>query len=183
MDLNHHFLIAMPGLTDPYFHKTVTYICKYHEQGCLGITINRPLTLRLGDLFDHLNIPLKDQSLSGRKIYAGGPVETGQGFVLHSSDSSWQYSMKINDQVTLSSSHDVLEAIGAGEGPKEFLISLGYSGWSDGQLEKEMLENSWITCPADKHILFHLESEKRWQAAAKKLGFDINLMSMDSGHA
>jgi len=139
--------------------------------------------MNLGQMFEQLQIELKDKSIADNLIYSGGPVDVQQGFVLHSSDKIWQYSLVINEQFTLSSSSDVLQAIADGEGPEYFLIALGYSGWTKGQLEYEIVENAWITCQASKNIMFEMDFTKRWQAAADQMGFDINLISSDTGHA
>ena len=182
MDLTNQFLIAMPGLHDPQFQKSVTYICQHNQEGSLGITINRPTNLTLAELFVHMQIELKDKHISNYPVFAGGPVEVNQGFVLHSSDKTWQYSLSINKDYVLSSSKDVLQAIAIGEGPEYFLVALGYAGWENGQLEKEIIENSWLDCQANKDILFTIDADKRWQAAAQLIGVDINLISGEAGH-
>lgn len=183
MDLNNQFIIAMPGLHDPQFQKSVTYICQHNQQGSLGITINRPINMNLSELFTHMKIPLEDQSIANMPIFSGGPVEPNQGFVLHSSDKSWEYSLIINDDYVLSSSKEVLHAIAKGEGPENFLVAMGYAGWGKGHLEREISENAWLNCPADKNIVFHLKYNQRWHAAAQLMGVDINLISSEAGHA
>ncbi len=182
MDLTNQFIIAMPKLNDPVFKKTVTYICQHNNIGSLGITINQPLNMNIKELYHLIGMELIDQSIANLPIFFGGPVEVNQGFVLHTSDKSWSNSLIINEDFTLSSSKDVLLAISHGEGPEKFLISLGCAGWGIGQIEQEMLENSWINCIADKNIMFELEAEKRYKAAADLIGFDINLISSDVGH-
>jgi len=183
MNLTDQFLIASPGLNDPVFEKTVSYICSHTHEGALGITINRPTNLNLAELLTELDIELKAVSLGDLPVYLGGPVETGHGFILHTGKDIWQHSLVINEQMILTSSRDILDAIAIGEGPDEFLVALGYSGWGEGQLEKEMLENAWLTVPADKKIIFDIESHLRWENAALKLGVDIHLMSTQAGHA
>jgi len=182
MDLTNQFLIAMPGLHDPLFQKSVTYICQHNKEGSLGITINRPINMNLADLFAQMKIKLEIDQIANYPIFAGGPVEPNQGFVLHSSDKTWQYSLTINKDFILSSSKDVLQAIAVGDGPKQFLVALGYAGWGEGQLEKEIIANSWLNCQANKDILFDLNSNKRWHAAAQLMGVDINLISSETGH-
>jgi len=182
MDLTNQFLIAMPGLHDPLFQKSVTYICQHNKEGSLGITINRPINMSLADLFAHMEIKLEKDQIANYPVFAGGPVEPNQGFVLHSSDKTWQYSLSINKDFILSSSKDVLQAIAVGDGPKHFLVALGYAGWGEGQLEKEIIANSWLNCQANKDILFDLNSNKRWHAAAQLMGVDINLISSETGH-
>lgn len=182
MDLTNQFLIAMPALHDPQFQKSVTYICQHNQEGSLGITINRLINMNLAQLFTHMNIKLENKQISDYPVFAGGPVEPNQGFVLHSSDKTWQYSLPVNKDFILSSSKDVLQAIAVDDGPEHFLIALGYAGWGIGQLEKEIIANSWLNCPANKEILFSLDASKRWHAAAKLIGVDINLISNEAGH-
>ncbi len=190
MNLTNHLIIAMPGLMDPMFEKSVSFICQHTEKGAMGLTINRPVEVSFGKLLKQLDIPVKTQTLSehfaGIPVYLGGPVDTEHGFVLHSSENrsaSWGQSLKINDKLSLSSSKDILQAIADGEGPDNFLVTLGYAGWSEGQIEREMQENSWLNVPADNDILFNTPSEQRWERAAEKLGIDIHLISGDIGHA
>ncbi len=190
MNLTNHLIIAMPGLADPMFEKSVSFICQHTDKGAMGLTINRPLEVTFADLLKQLDIPLKNDTLSSRfastPVFLGGPVETEHGFVLHSSkhaSDSWGQSLKINDDLSLSSSRDILNAIASGEGPDRFLVALGYAGWSEGQIEREMQENSWLNVPADNEILFNTPYEQRWESAAMKLGIDIHLISGDIGHA
>ena len=176
----------MPGLADPLFKKSVSFICQHTEQGAMGLTINHPTNINFSDLLKQLDIPLAIDSLASIPVYLGGPVETGHGFILHSNDSkldSWTQTLKINDDISLSSSKDILIAIANGKGPSNFLITLGYAGWSKGQIEKEMEENSWLNVLADNDIIFNTPTDKRWESAAMKLGIDINLISGDVGHA
>ena len=186
MNLTNNFIIAMPGLTDPVFEKSVSYICQHTEQGAMGLTINRPTDITFSHFLAQLDIPLTDKTLASTPIYLGGPVETGHGFILHSNDTephNWSQTLKINDDISLSSSKDILTAIANGEGPSHFLITLGYAGWSRDQLEHEMQQNSWLNVIADNNIIFSTPFEKRWEKAAMKLGIDINLISGDIGHA
>ncbi len=186
MNLTNNFIIAMPGLADPIFEKSVSYICRHTEQGAMGLTINRPTDISFSHFLSQLDIPLMDETLAATPIYLGGPVETRHGFILHSNDAgqdNWSQTLKINENISLSSSKDILTAIANGEGPADFLITLGYAGWSKDQLETEMQQNSWLNVIADSDIIFNTPSEKRWQKAAMKLGIDINLISGDIGHA
>jgi len=182
MDLSNQFIIAMPGLLDPHFQKTVTYICQHDDKGSLGVTINRPIDFTFTELAKQMEIEITVPEASDIQIYAGGPVGTNQGFVLHSSEKAWQYSLVINKEFTLSSSRDVVQAIARGEGPEYYLVALGYSGWGAGQIENEILQNSWLNTPADKQIMFDLNYDKRWEAAALSLGIDIHLISNQAGH-
>ena len=182
-DLTNHFLIAMPGLEDSNFFHTVTYMCEHSDDGAMGIVINRPTDLHLNDILDQLDISSSDNPSGEQPIYIGGPVQPDRGFVLHSSDSSWDSTLKVTDNISVTTSRDVLEAIAQGKGPADSLIALGYAGWGGGQLEEELSANAWLNGPADQQIMFKLEPEKRWQAAAKLLGIDLNLLSGDTGHA
>ncbi len=180
--LRNHFLIAMPTLADPNFSHTVTYICDHGEEGALGIIVNRPLEVTLGEVLQNLEIEPGEHVDTEQPVFTGGPVHTERGFVLHTPPGAWSSSLDITDQIALTTSRDILAAIGHGEGPKQFLLALGYAGWGAGQLEKEMAENAWLSGPADPHILFSLPVEERWEAAAALLGVDLHLLSSDAGH-
>lgn len=185
MNLTNHFIIAMPGLADPMFEKTVSFICQHNEHGAMGLTINRPIDITFPELLSQLNIPVEDKSISSIPVYLGGPVATEHGFILHSNhaDRHWEQTLVINDKISLSSSKDVLSAIARGDGPDDYLIILGYSGWVSGQIESEIQENSWLNNPADNEIIFHTPINKRWEKAAMQMGIDIHLISSDIGHA
>lgn len=180
--LTGQFLIAMPGLADPNFAHTVTYLCQHSAQGALGIVISRPLEIRLGSILESMQIPIQDERAAELPVYLGGPVQPERGFVLHSPVGNWQGTLAISDEIGLTASRDILEAIAAGEGPEKCLIALGYAGWGEGQLEQEILENSWLNVPADHAILFDLPPAQRWKAAALRLGVDLNLLSLQAGH-
>jgi putative transcriptional regulator len=181
--LRNQFLIAMPTLADPNFSRTVTYICEHGEHGAMGIVVNRPSELKLSDVLEHMKIPEIEPGSGDQTVYIGGPVEEERGFVLHSRSTRWDSTMAVTDEISITTSRDVLEAIARGEGPKRSLIALGYAGWSAGQLETELQANAWLSGPADTQILFRLSPERRWEAAAKLLGVDLNLLSTDTGHA
>ncbi|MCW8932765.1 MAG: YqgE/AlgH family protein [Gammaproteobacteria bacterium] len=186
MNLTNNLIIAMPGLADPMFEKSVSFICQHTEQGAMGLTINHPTNITFSELLAQLDIPLTVEHLASIPVYLGGPVETGHGFILHSNDPDmepWTQTLKINDNISLSSSRDILIAIASGKGPSKFLITLGYAGWAQGQIEKEIEENSWLNVTADNDIIFNTPTNKRWESAAMKLGIDINLISGDIGHA
>lgn len=183
-DLKNQFLIAMPNMGDPNFDHTVTLICQQNtEMGAFGVTINRPIGLTLGDLFGQLQIDVKDESLLDMPVVIGGPVQPQQGFVLHDAENRWESTMPITDNLAITSSRDILVDIAAGKGPKRFLLALGCAGWAPGQLEDELQENTWLTCPAENRIIFDVPYHKRWQDAANLLGVDINLLSDVAGHA
>lgn len=177
-----HFLIAMPALEDPYFAKTVTYLCQHGPEGALGIIVNRPSELKLGDVMEQMNIQSEQKQLAEMPIYFGGPVQPERGFVLHEPGQNWDSTLTISDHLALTTSRDILEAIGCGEGPKRLLVALGYAGWSSGQLEKEIIDNAWLNAPAETSIIFEHPSSKRWKAAAELMGIDISLLTVPAGH-
>jgi putative transcriptional regulator len=182
-DLTNHFLIAMPQLADPNFFHTVTYICEHGPEGALGIVINRPMDLTLGDILEHMEIEARAAGVAETPVYMGGPVQQERGFVLHRPAQAWESTLLITDRIGLTTSRDILRAIAGGEGPEHALIALGYAGWGAGQLEQELADNAWLSGPADPAILFHTPDEERWRAAAASLGVDLDLLSGDAGHA
>jgi putative transcriptional regulator len=183
VNLTHHFLIAMPNMADPHFAKSLTYICEHNEQGALGLVVNRPIGMTLSGLFEQIDIPLGDNALRVSPVHFGGPVQIDRGFVLHRPIGSWASTLTINDELGLTTSKDILEAVGRGEGPSNVLITLGYSGWSPGQIENEIGQNAWLTVEADPAVIFDLPAESRLPAAMQLLGIDFNRLSDDVGHA
>ena len=181
--LTHQFLIAMPALADPNFFQTVVYISEHNPSGALGLVINRPLNLSLGQLLEHLQIATDRPDLASMPVFHGGPVQPEQGFVLHSPVGHWGATLRVTERIGITTSRDILQATARGEGPESLLVALGYAGWGPGQLEQELVENAWLSGPADFDILFHTPSERRWLAAAALLGIDLNLLSTDAGHA
>ncbi|MCW8907181.1 MAG: YqgE/AlgH family protein [Sedimenticola sp.] len=181
--LNNQLLIAMPGLEDANFHHTVTYLCQHGAEGAMGIVINRPSGLRLNDILDQLDISSSDLPSGEQAIYIGGPVQNDRGFVLHTSGSQWDSTLQITPQISVTTSRDILDAIAHGRGPEKSLIALGYAGWGEGQLEAEISSNAWLNGPAAEEILFDLPPEARWEAAARAIGVDLNLLSGEAGHA
>ncbi|GMQ91585.1 MAG: YqgE/AlgH family protein [Gammaproteobacteria bacterium] len=179
--LSNHFLIAMPTLADPNFHKTVTLVCEHTAEGAMGLTINRPLDLGLHELLEQTDIAVRD--LPDLPIFLGGPVQNSRGFVLHAPLGQWETTLTITDKVGVSSSRDILEAIASKQGPEQYLVALGYAGWGAGQLEHEMAENSWLSTPAESSIYFDTPIKERWQAAAQSAGVDLNTLSSEAGHA
>lgn len=180
--LKDHFLIATPSLQQGFFAQTVTYLCEHNEGGAMGIVINKPLGVSLEEIFSALELPLENSRLK-EKVFAGGPVQSEHGFILHKPEGSWESTLAISDGFALTTSQDVLTAIGEGCGPTQYLIALGYAGWGAGQLESELAENSWLTVKADPRIVFDIRPEERHRAAARELGIDIGLMSGQAGHA
>ncbi|PKM43678.1 MAG: YqgE/AlgH family protein [Gammaproteobacteria bacterium HGW-Gammaproteobacteria-1] len=181
--LRNHFLIAMPTLADPNFAHTVTYICEHNAEGALGIVINRPMSITLGDVLQHMQIQPGALVDTDTAIFTGGPVQPERGFVLHRPAGAWTSSLGITDDIALTTSRDIMTAIGHGEGPQQFLLALGYAGWGAGQLEQEIVDNAWLSGPADPAILFDLPVEERWAAAAALIGVDLTLLSSETGHA
>jgi len=181
--LSNHFLIAMPTLEDPNFHHTTTFICEHDADGALGVVINRPLEIQLGEILLHMDIRTDDIELASRAVYMGGPVQSDRGFVLHEPIGDWEATLKVTDSIGITSSRDILAAIAAGEGPDNSIITLGYAGWGAGQLEQELAQNTWLSGPADRKIVFDMPPEQRWLAAAALIGVDLHLISNETGHA
>jgi len=181
--LTNQLLIAMPGMADPNFSTTVTLICEHNDDGALGIIINRPLTLRLSGLFEQLSVDNADPGAAADPVLSGGPVGTERGFVLHGPGRSYDNTLPVSDDIQLTLSRDVIDAMASGEGPDKSLVALGYAGWEPGQLEYEMLANSWLNVPATPELVFDTPYAERWNSAARTLGIDIAQMSSDAGHA
>jgi len=181
--LRNHFLIAMPTLADPNFAQTVTYVCEHTAEGALGIIINRPLEITLGEVLQHMELPAGESGQVDDTIFLGGPVQPERGFVLHTPAGSWTSSLAITPDIALTTSRDIVAAIGLGEGPKRYLLALGYAGWGPGQLEKEISDNAWLSGPANPDIIFETPTEQRWEAAAALLGIDLHLLTSEAGHA
>ena len=177
-----HFLVAMPTLADPYFHKSVTYLCEHHEEGAMGIMINQPIELTLKEMLASLGLDI-DASIPVSTLVNGGPVAQERGFILHTGDKQWETTMNIGENISLTASKDILVDIANNNGPKDTIIALGYAGWDSGQLEQEIASNHWLTVPADKDIVFATSHQQQWSAAAGKLGIDLNLISSQMGHA
>lgn len=181
--LQGHFLISMPHMDDQNFDHTVTYICDHNENGAMGIVVNRPMEMALTELFEHLELA-NAEHFSATPVYAGGPVQNDRGFILHSPVAQqFVSSLHINSDLTLTTSVDVLHTIAEGNGPDNYLVALGYAGWGSGQLEQELSDNVWLSCPADSDILFAIPAAERLQAAAAILGVNLDLMTSQSGHA
>jgi putative transcriptional regulator len=180
--LKHHFLLAMPGLAGEYFGNTITYICEHNEDGAMGFMINRPMDLTLAALLEQLGIAAVGTPLS-QPVLEGGPVKRERGFILHTDEVQYDASLALGNGLMLSTARQTLEAIGAGHGPRSYLVALGYAGWGVGQLENELLQNAWLTCPAAIDILFDVPFDQRVNKAAASLGIDFRLMSSQAGHA
>lgn len=181
--LTNQFLIAMPALADSNFAQTVTLVCEHNAQGALGIVINRPMPMRLADVFEQLNLSAQDQPLRELAILQGGPVQPDRGFVIHRAGQPWESTLVVSDSIHVTTSRDILNAMAEGRGPEPVSMALGYAGWEAGQLEAEMAQNSWLNVPFDERILFGTPYENRWQAAAQLLGINMTTLSSQAGHA
>jgi putative transcriptional regulator len=182
-NLTNHFLIAMPSLGDPNFFQTVTYVCMHNEDGAMGIVINRPLDVDLGEVLEHMEIEATDSRIIHFPIFEGGPVQRERGFVIHQPVGQWDAMLAIGGELGVTTSRDIITAIAHGKGPERMLIALGYAGWAAGQLEQEMANNAWLSTPADYQIIFNTIPEQRWYAAAAGLGVDLTLLSSEVGHS
>ncbi len=181
--LNEHFLIAVPSLADPNFSQTVTYMCAHTPGGAMGLVINRVHPeLTMEAVFKELKLKSVPKADS-LPIYLGGPVDPSQVFILHGPPFGWEACSPVNSSVALSNSKDLLESLAKGEGPESFIIALGCAAWSPGQLESEIKENAWLTCPANETVLFETPVEKRWEEAARLMGVNLKLFSEAAGHA
>jgi putative transcriptional regulator len=183
VDLTHHFLIAMPSMADPHFSRTLTFICEHNDQGALGLVVNRPIDMTLAALFERLNLELKAHTLHDVPVYFGGPVQTDRGFVLHVPRGEWSSTLPVREHLGLTTSRDILEAVGSGSGPDKIIVTLGYSGWAAGQLEHEILQNAWLTVEASEQIIFDLPPEERLPAAMELLGVSYATLADEAGHA
>lgn len=183
INLTNHFLIAMPGMADPYFSKTLTLICEHSEKGAIGLVVNKPIDVSLGNLFEQVDIELQDEAMRLESVYFGGPVLVDRGFVLHQPLADWSSTLRIDDDTGLTTSKDILEALAKGEGPSRVLVTLGYAGWAPGQLEDEIKRNGWLTVKADAHLIFDIPAEERLTAAMALLGLNFGNLSEVAGHA
>lgn len=181
--LANQLLVALPALDDPNFSRAVALICQHDEEGAMGVVVNRTSEFTLGDVFAQMGIESGDGDLCGQSVLAGGPVHPERGFVLHDGGAVWDSTLPIAEDLFVTTSRDVLEAIASGEGPSRAVVALGCAGWGAGQLEYELTENSWLTVPADGELLFATPLEGRWQAAAGRLGVDMMHVADYSGHA
>ena len=181
--LENHLLIAMPSMGDTFFDRTVTYICEHNEEGAMGLIINLPVNVTLNELLSQIDENSTDKPELEQLVLTGGPVSQDRGFVLHSPQDGWRSSLALSKDVMITTSKDILMALGTQQAPDNFIVALGYAGWGPGQLEQELKDNSWLTTPADSEIVFNTPIEKRWQKAAEQLGVDIAHLSSDVGHA
>ena len=186
IDLTNQFLIAMPGMADETFAGSVVYLCEHTEKGALGLVINKPIDIKLKNLFEKVELSLDREELAEQPVFFGGPVQTERGFVLHEKlgdDAGYNSTLSIPGGLAMTTSKDVLEALADGAGPRKVLITLGYSGWQAGQLEDELGRNGWLTVDADPTVIFDTPIEQRYQRALSLLGFDPRMLSQEAGHA
>jgi len=192
INLTHHFLIAMPGMRDETFGRSVVYLCEHSERGALGLVINKPSDINLRALFEKVELPTDRTQIGDSPVFQGGPVKTERGFVLHepmladppdNTEPVYASTMTIPGGLELTTSKDVLEAVANGSGPHRFLLTLGYAGWGAGQLEEELSRNGWLTVQADPEIIFSVPPEERFAAAVRLLGIDVTMLSGEAGHA
>ena len=187
--LANQFLIAMPGIVDPNFAGSVIYLFEHTEGGAMGLVINRPTELDMGALFEKIEVKLEAEPLADQPVYFGGPVQIERGFVLHepTAEVTYNSSLAVPGGLTMTTSKDVLESVAAGSGPSKFLMTLGYVGWSAGQLEKEIILNGWINVPLSQkqmiEIIFNTPSSQRYERTMSLLGFDPSHLSGEAGHA
>ncbi|MGQ7246301.1 YqgE/AlgH family protein [Halomonas sp. V046] len=181
--LKNHFLMAMPHLEDPNFAGSLSYLCDHDDNGTMGVIVNKPTELTLDALFEQLELEAIDGPNRNAPVYYGGPVHKDRGFILHRGDAEvWDSSIQVTDDIALTTSMDVLQALAAGNGPDEFLVCLGCAGWESGQLESELLDNAWLTVEGRSNVLFDVPPEQRLSASAGILGVDLNLMTREAGH-
>ena len=192
INLTHHFLIAMPGLQDDVFKRSVIYLCEHSERGALGLVINKPSDINLGTLFEKVELHLSRSDIGEAPVFQGGPVQTERGFVLHEpvfadakegDEAVYAATMTIPGGLEMTTSKDVLEALATGAGPRKVLVSLGYSAWGQGQLESELAENSWLTVGADASVIFDTPIDQRYDRALSLLGLEAWTLSPEAGHA
>ena len=176
------FLVAMPGLEDENFGHTVTLLCEHSEKGALGLVINKPMNLRLAEMLDQMGLK-HDNLRDDPFVFWGGPVQPERGFVIHAGPAEWESTMPLGDDLYITTSRDVLAALGNGDGPERFFIALGYAGWGAGQLDQEVMRNAWLNTPVDRSILFDLNASERWRAATRLLGLDVGHLASVAGHA
>lgn len=181
--LNNQLLIAMPNLRDPNFARGVTFICQHGEGGAMGLMINRLSEYCLGDVLAQMNMHSELPEVAEAPVLIGGPVQPERGFVLHAPGGNWESSFHISDRVSVTTSRDILLAMAAGNGPNQAIVTLGYSGWSAGQLEQELRDNHWLTAPASERVLFETPLDERWQAAAGLVGVNMLQLASYAGHA
>ncbi len=181
--LTNQLLIAMPTMGDPNFAQTVALVCAHGPRGARALIVNKPLPMRIGEIFEQLEIEIEAGAVTERKVLRGGPMQTDRGFVVHTAGGHWDSTLRVSERLQVTTSRDVLAAIARGEGPDDAIVALGYAGWDGGQLENEIRANAWLSAPVDRGILFDLPYDARWEAAGRLLGVDLTRISPLSGNA
>jgi putative transcriptional regulator len=181
--LTNQLLIAMPAMGDPNFAQTVALVCDHSSRGALGLILNKPLSMRMGEIFEQLEIELALGPLRERQVLRGGPMQTDRGFVVHRAGGEWDSTLKVSDVIHVTTSRDILAAMARGQGPEEAVVALGYAGWDGGQLEDEIRANAWLNAPVDPGLIFDMPFESRWEAAGRLLGVELSRISPISGNA
>ncbi|NVJ56359.1 MAG: YqgE/AlgH family protein [Vibrionaceae bacterium] len=187
MNLTNHFLVAMPGMKDPYFHRSVIYVCEHNDEGAMGLMINAPIDITVGKMLKQVDVQpvhpqLYTESLD-KPVLNGGPVSSDRGFILHHPKDHYESSIQMTDYLSVTTSKDILSVLGTEAEPNNYLVALGYSGWEAGQLESELSENSWLTIEADPDVIFNTPINERWSKAVQMLGIDASQLSCEIGHA
>ncbi len=178
-----HMLIAMPSQTDPNFRHTVIYVCEHQPQGTVGLIINRPMEYPLSLVFDQLQIQSIHKEQNNKPLLFGGPLQPERGFVIHRPLGGWRSSLVLRDDVTVTTSNDIIRAIAADHGPKDVLVTLGYVGWGEEQLEHEVMDNAWLVCPFKPELLYEVPFDQRWEYAGLTIGVHMNQLTSSVGHA
>jgi len=181
--LENQFLVAMPQLQDSYFAHSVIYVWRHSEDGALGLVINAPLDMKMSEIFEQLGMDCLDEGNAEQTVLSGGPVETQKGFVLHDAAPQWPSSLAITPQLSLTTSREILVDIASGKGPQHFIMALGCAGWAPGQLEQELTDNAWFTCPASAEIIFSGDHPRKPEMAAATLGFSLSQLTGDAGYS
>lgn len=187
MNLANHFLVAMPGMQDPFFHRSVIYICEHNEDGAMGIVVNAPIDISIANMLQRIEVDPVHPQIHKQNLDApvlnGGPVSEDRGFILHEPKDQYQSSIQMTEKLSVTTSKDILSVLGTEAEPKNYIVALGYSGWTAGQLENELAENSWLTVEADPSVIFETPVQDRWYKAVQMLGVDPAQLSSDTGHA
>jgi putative transcriptional regulator len=181
--LANHFLIAVPMMDDPHFARGVTLLCEHNEHGAMGLLVNRPSEYCLGEVLEQMLIETRLAAIADSLVLTGGPVLPDRGFVLHDDAREWPSTLRFGDGMGVTTSREILDAVARGDGPRRFLVMLGYASWEAGQLEQELADNAWLTVAADAAVVFETPLEERWQAAASRLGVDLGRLAGYSGRA
>ncbi len=187
MNLANHFLVAMPGMKDPFFHRSVIYICEHNKDGAMGLVVNAPIDFTVATMLERVDVeplyPKIHRESLDAAVLNGGPIAEDRGFILHEPKDHYQSCLQITEQLSMTTSKDILTVLGTEAEPNNYIVALGYSGWTPGQLEKELAENSWLTVEADPKVIFETPVQERWHKAVKMLGVEPAQLSIDVGHA